>query len=132
MIIGIGTDIVSIDRIKNILEKYEAKFVQRIFSEHEQQSANTKENKAAYYAKRFACKEAVVKALGSGIAQGIQFKDISVENLPSGKPSIVLYGKALEKLKSLTENGKEARIHISITDESSFAQSFAIIESVCT
>ena len=130
MIIGIGSDLVSIDRIKAILKKYETRFITRIFSDFEQNFAKTKENKSAYFAKRFACKEACVKALGCGISQGITFKDISVENLHSGKPFIILSGKALERLNKMTPNGKKAAIHVTITDESLFALAFVIIEAV--
>ncbi|MCL2473761.1 MAG: holo-ACP synthase [Alphaproteobacteria bacterium] len=130
MIIGIGTDLVSIDRITTILKKYETRFITRVFSDSEQNSAKTKENKSAYFAKRFACKEACVKALGTGISSGIVFKDISIESLHSGKPSVMLCGKALERLKKMTPHGKKAVIHATITDESSFAQAFVIIEAI--
>ena len=87
-------------------------------------------NRAASYARRFAAKEACSKALGTGIRQGVWWKDMGVVNLPGGRPTMQLTGGALERLKKLTPDGMEARIDLSITDDWPLAQAFVIISAV--
>jgi holo-[acyl-carrier protein] synthase len=84
----------------------------------------------ATYAKRFAAKEACSKALGTGIRQGVWWRDMGVVNLPGGRPTMQLTGGALARLKALTPAGKEARIDLSITDDWPLAQAFVIISAV--
>ncbi len=130
MIIGIGSDLTNIDRIAASLEKYGERFMQRIFTPAEQAKAANRTNQAATYANRFAAKEACSKALGTGIYQGIHFRDMSVVNLPTGQPTLELTGGALEKLRALTPPGMTASIHLSLTDDSPWAQAFVIIEAL--
>ena len=130
MIIGIGNDIIDIRRIEATLEKFGDRFVQRIFTPVEQRKSDRRRNRAASYAKRFAAKEACSKALGTGLRQGVFWRDMGVVNLPSGRPTLVLTGGAAEHLRNLTPDGHEARIDLTITDDYPMAQAIVIISSV--
>jgi holo-[acyl-carrier protein] synthase len=137
MIIGIGTDLVDIKRIEQISNKKVEQisnknvksFVQRVFSESEQAQALTRPEgprRFAFYATRFAAKEACAKALGTGIRDGITFQDMVVSNDPLGKPILTLYNKALERLEFLSQ-GKGSRIDLSLSDEYPMSVAFVII-----
>ena len=130
MIIGIGSDLANIDRIGATLEKYGERFVQRIFTPDEQAKAARRTNRAATYAKRFAAKEACAKALGTGIHRGVYFRDMGVANLPSGQPTMALKGGALKRLQKLTPEGMTTKIHLSLTDDTPWAQAFVVIEAL--
>lgn len=130
MIIGIGSDLIDIRRIEKALERHGERFVNRLYTETEKARANSRTNRAATYAKRFAAKEACSKALGTGLSYGVFFKDMGVVNDRNGKPTMVLTGGALERLKALTPEGKTTRIHLSITDDEPLAQAFVVIEAV--
>jgi len=132
MIIGIGHDITAINRIEKMLDQYGDRFIQRVFTAEEQELAESRREAGqhnATYAKRFAAKEACVKALGTGVAEGIYLKDIGVSLNEKGKPRIILTGGALEKLKALTPPGQSAEIHLSLTDEPPYASAYVIIEA---
>ena len=128
MIIGIGSDLIDIRRVEKSLERFGARFTERCFTQIEQAKSDGRKNRAASYAKRFAAKEACSKALGTGLAQGVFWKDMGVINLPGGKPTMHLTGGALERLKRMLTAGHEARIHLTITDDFTLAQAFVIIE----
>ena len=130
MIIGIGSDLIDIRRVEKSLERFGARFTERCFTEIERAKSDGRKNRAASYAKRFAAKEACSKALGTGLAQGVFWKDMGVVNLPGGKPTMLLTGGALEKLNQLLPAGHEPRIHITITDDFPLAQAFVIIEAL--
>ena len=130
MILGIGSDLIDIRRIEKSLERHGERFVARIFTEVEQARAENRAGRVASYAKRFAAKEACSKALGSGIAEGVFWRDMGVVNLPSGRPTMHLTGGAAEKLERLTPPDHRAVIHLTITDEFPMAQAFVIIEAV--
>ena len=89
-IYGIGTDIANINRIKKSLKNQD--FINRLFNKNEVKKCNNQINKANCYAKRFAAKEAFSKAIGTGISKGINFNEIIVHNIKSGKPNIRLLG----------------------------------------
>ncbi len=132
MILGIGNDIVDISRIENLLARFGQRFKNRCFTPEEiarAESRNEPGDVAATYAKRFAAKEACAKALGTGISEGVAFRDIAVINYPEGKPEIRLGGQALQRLKTITPPGHEAAIHLSLSDEPPLAQAFVVIES---
>lgn len=130
MIIGIGSDIVDIRRIERSLERFGERFVQRIYTDLEQRRAERRAHqRAASYAKRFAAKEACSKALGTGLKEGVFWRDMGVANLPSGQPTMVLTGGAAERLKAITPPGMIARVHVSLTDDYPLAQSFVIISA---
>ncbi len=103
-ILGIGTDIVNIKRIKKTIKLNGSKFKKRIFSKKEIAYCEKRKNSGAYFAKRFAAKEALSKALGTGIRKGIDFKDIEVSNNIHGKPSISLKGNVNKYLKKKLKN----------------------------
>ncbi|NML74262.1 holo-ACP synthase [Rhizobium sp. S-51] len=129
MILGIGSDLIDIRRIEQSLERHGERFTQRCFTEVERRKADGRKNRAATYAKRFAAKEAMAKALGTGIAQGVFWRDLGVVNAPSGKPTMQLTGGAAEFLKKMLPPRHEAVIHLTITDDYPLAQAFVIIEA---
>ena len=130
MIIGIGSDLIDIRRVEKSLERFGERFTERCFTEIERAKSDGRKNRAASYAKRFAAKEACSKALGTGLAQGVFWKDMGVVNMPGGKPTMKLTGGALERLKQLLPEGHAAHIHITITDDFPLAQAFVIIEAL--
>ena len=130
MILGIGNDLCDIRRIEKSLERFGDRFVQRIFTEIEQKRSEGRATRAASYAKRFAAKEACSKALGTGLANGVFWKDMGVVNLPGGKPTMVLTNGAGERLTALLPAGHRANIHLTITDDFPYAQAFVIIEAL--
>ena len=130
MIIGIGSDLIDIRRVEKSLERFGERFTNRCFTEIERQKSDRRKNRAASYAKRFAAKEACSKALGTGLAQGVFWKDMGVVNLPGGKPTMKLTGGAATRLEKMLPAGHEARIHITITDDFPLAQAFVIIEAI--
>ena len=130
MIVGLGSDLVDIRRIERTLERYGDRFVRRVFTEVEQRKSERRRARAASYAKRFAAKEACAKALGTGLRDGVFWRDMGVVNLRSGKPTMALTGGAGERLSALIPEGSAPRIHLTITDEYPLAQAFVIIEAV--
>lgn len=130
MIIGIGSDLVDIRRIEKSIERFGSRFIERVFTEDEQATSDGRRQRAASYAKRFAAKEACSKALGSGLAHGVFWRDMGVVNLPGGRPAIHLTNFAAERLVQITPPGCRAVIHLTITDEYPMAQAFVIIEAL--
>jgi holo-[acyl-carrier protein] synthase len=130
MIIGLGNDMVDIRRIETTLETYGDRFVERIFTPVERAKSDRRANRAASYAKRFAAKEACSKALGTGFHKGVFWKDMGVVNDSFGKPTMQLTGGAKQRLVEITPKGKEAVIHVTITDDHPYAQAIVIIEAI--
>jgi holo-[acyl-carrier protein] synthase len=130
VIVGIGTDLCNIDRIADSLDRFGDRFVQRCFTETERRRADSRAGRAATYAKRFAAKEACAKALGTGIRDGVAWRDMGVVNLPSGQPTMALTGGAAVRLAKLIPAGHDPFIHLAITDEHPLAQAFVVIEAV--
>ncbi|SHG05911.1 holo-[acyl-carrier protein] synthase [Kaistia soli DSM 19436] len=130
MIIGLGSDLIDIRRVEKSLARFGDRFIDRIFTEIEKARSNRRKERAASYAKRFAAKEACSKALGTGLSQGVFWRDMGVVNLPSGKPTMKLTGGAAVRLAALLPAGHEAVIHLTITDEYPLAQAFVIIEAL--
>ena len=129
MIIGIGNDMVDIRRVEQTLEKFGDRFRDRIFTEIEKKKSDNRAQRAASYAKRFAAKEACSKALGTGFNRGVYWKDMGVVNEPSGRPTMVLTGGALEQLQRLVPTGMSPKVHLTITDDFPYAQAMVIIEA---
>ncbi len=123
-IIGIGTDIVKISRIDKIFNKYPKSFAERILHPNELLVLATHTMPKTYLAKRFAAKEAVAKALGTGISKGVAFQDIEISNNESGQPSLKLHAKtqALAKRLGVTKQ------FISLSDEKKYAIAYVILE----
>lgn len=132
MIIGIGTDIVEIDRIARSVKKFGDKFLARTFSTDELEQAKKLNDPTTYYAKRFAAKEAFAKAIGTGIGHAAAFKDISTLNNDQGAPYIELSGDAAIFIENLqkTNGDHVACIHVSLSDEKQYAQAFVILELI--
>jgi holo-[acyl-carrier protein] synthase len=134
MILGIGSDLIDIRRVEKVIERHGARFIDRIFTEAEQakaaRRAQAPRSLVATYAKRFAAKEACAKALGTGIREGVWWRDMGVVNLPGGRPTMRLTGGALARLETLLPPGHEARIDLTITDDWPLAQAFVIISAV--
>ncbi len=119
MIIGLGTDIIDIRRIENTINKYGYKFKKRCFVNSEINKSDNRKNSIQSYAKRYAAKEACAKALGTGLARGVYWKDIEVRNNEYGKPFIILHKKALNLFKSICSD--QAKIEVSLSDEKNYA-----------
>lgn len=130
MIIGIGSDLIDIRRVEKSIERFGERFTHRCFTEIERVKSDRRKNRAASYAKRFAAKEACSKALGTGLSQGVFWKDMGVVNLPSGKPTMMLTRGAAERLQAMLPAGHRAAIHLTITDDYPLAQAFVIIEAL--
>ena len=131
MILGIGTDLVDIRRIERSLDRFGARFARRMFTEAERARAERDPaQRVAAYAKRFAAKEACAKALGTGFAQGVSWREIAVTAGVGGPPAIELAGAALHRLNALTPEGMIARVHLSLSDEYPLAQAFVILDAV--
>ena len=130
MILGIGSDLSDIRRIKRSLERFGDRFTHRIFTEPERARSDRKADAAASYAKRFAAKEACAKALGTGMRRGVFWRDMGVVNMRSGQPTLALTGGALARLHEMTPAGCKPVIHLSLTDDHPYAQAFVIIEAV--
>lgn len=130
MIIGIGSDLIDIRRVQKSLDRFGARFTDRIFTDVEKAKSDRRNQRGASYAKRFAAKEACAKALGTGLAQGVFWRDMGVVNLPGGKPTMLLTNGAAERLAAITPSGHRAVVHLTITDDYPLAQAFVIIEAL--
>ena len=130
MIIGIGSDLIDIRRVEETLKRFDDRFTRRCFTEVERRKSDRRAARAASYAKRFAAKEACAKALGTGIRQGVVWRDMGVVNLPGGQPTMALTGSAAARLGKITPAGWRAVIHLTITDDYPLAQAFVVIEAL--
>jgi holo-[acyl-carrier protein] synthase len=129
VILGIGSDLCDITRVEKTLERFGERFIARVFTDEERRKAESRANRAATYAKRFAAKEACAKALGTGFSRGVFMKDMGVVNLRSGAPTLALTGGAKERLKAMLPEGHEAFIHLTLTDDHPMAMAYVIIEA---
>lgn len=124
MILGIGTDITEVLRIAKMIERHGELFINRVYTEHEIEYCAARKAATQHYAGRWAAKEAVLKALGTGWVKGIRWRDIEVRNAPSGAPLVNLQGGARE----VAERAGIARIHLSISHCRSHATAYAVAE----
>jgi holo-[acyl-carrier protein] synthase len=122
-LIAIGTDILQIERIEEVLSRLGARFVQRILTEQEQQEYYASKQPARLLAKRFAAKEAVAKALGTGIGRGVSWQDIQIEHDTNGAPTVTLSGGA--QRVALERGG--SRMEVSLADEMDYVVAFAVL-----
>lgn len=122
-IYGVGSDIIDISRIQKSLKN--DTFKKKLFSSKEIKIIETKSNRIASYAKRFAAKEAFSKALGTGISKGLSFKEISIINDKNGKPYIELSGKTKSIVRLILK--KKYKIFLTISDERKYALAIVII-----
>jgi len=129
VILGIGNDVCDIRRIEKTLERFGTRFLDRVFTEEERRKAFRRAHPAATLAKRFAAKEALSKALGTGFRAGVHLRDIGVVNAPSGRPSFDLKKGAAAHLARLVPPGHTARIDLTLTDEYPLAEAIVIISA---
>ena len=122
-ILGVGTDIISVPRIEKSWQRYGAKFGEQILHPNEMLALSAQTNPVAFLAKRFAAKEAVSKALGTGLAMGVTAANIEITHNDNGAPLVVLHGGALERLQQL--GAKQCQL--SISDEKAYAVAFAVL-----
>lgn len=129
MIIGLGTDIVSLERIAKLLDKSGATFIEKICSSQEKKYLQSCADITAKLAKLWAVKEAAVKALGTGFIEGISFKDIELRHNDLGRPEIEFKNAALKRLQLLSDY-KTTNILVSLSDDKPWAQAVVIIEKI--
>lgn len=130
MILGIGTDLANIERIQGTLDRFGDRFRNRVFTPTELAKAARRADEAGTLAKRWAAKEACSKALGTGLAMGIAWRDMAVSNLRSGQPVMELTGWAADRLAAMTPPGHRATVHVTLTDDHPWAQAFVVIEAL--
>tara|TARA_Y100000590_G_scaffold449002_1_gene586490 strand:+ start:1283 stop:1672 length:390 start_codon:yes stop_codon:yes gene_type:complete len=126
-ILGNGVDIVRNTRIKKLI--LNKNFIKRIYTHSEINGSKKTNNKSTYFAKRFAAKEAFVKAIGTGFRNGINFNDISVKNKNSGKPEIHLNRKVNNILKKKFKL-KKFKVFLSLSDEKQYSIAFVVINKI--
>ena len=126
MIVGVGVDVIEVDRLRKTLDRYGSQFLRHVFTEDEQGEAPSGDGRAAFYAGRWAAKEAVSKALGTGIGHSCGWKDIRVSRDFHGRPAVPLSGAAAETAATLDI----AHIHISISHERRLACASAVAEKL--
>ena len=129
MIIGIGTDILNLERLKKIMNKYDQKFIQRIYGKNEIEFSKGKLNNSInYFGKRFSAKEATWKALSPTRGKGLFFREIEILNDINGKPYLFFSGKTKEFIEKKEKNLKaKLKFDISLSDDTPFVVSFVVI-----
>ena len=125
MIVGVGVDIVEIDRIKKLMEEKEDLFTRRIFTDWEIATCNARARPMQHFAARFAAKEAAFKALGTGLGSGVSWKSVELVNQPSGRPVLRMGGGAAEWMKKLGGT----KLWVSVSHGLMHAVATVIIES---
>jgi len=130
MILGIGTDICDIRRIEKLLEDHNERFKAKTFTADEQAYCDSKARPAMSYAKRFAAKEAIAKALATDSSGALSWTDVSVKNDPSGRPTVILTGTANYRLQAITPRGHKAKVQLSLSDDYPYATAFAVVEAL--
>lgn len=125
MILGIGTDIARVARFESAMARHGPRFAQRILGDAERAQLAGRQDKAAFLAKRFAAKEAFVKALGSGLRHGMRWTDIQVISDALGRPGLALSGKA----QALASAAGVRHLHLSLSDEAELALAMVLLES---
>ncbi len=130
VILGIGTDLADIKRIEATYKKFGNRFLNRIYTNRELEACFRRKNPAARLAQRWAAKEACSKALGTGLRQGVFWKDMEVNHMPSGQPTITLTNGALRRAQILCPTGYYLKIDLSLTDEYPLTHAIVILSAV--
>jgi len=130
MILGLGSDLIDIRRIEAALDRFGERFIRRCFTPDERATAEGRLRRVETYAKRYAAKEAVAKALGTGLAEGVSWQEIGVVNEPGGRPVVRLSGRAATRLASLTPPGHRAQVDLTLSDEPPIAHAIVLISAV--
>jgi holo-[acyl-carrier protein] synthase len=130
MILGIGNDVIDIRRIERAIARHGERFLRRVFTDTERARSEGRAGRAASYAKRFAAKEACAKALGTGLRNGVYWRDMGVVNLASGRPTMRLTGGAARQLQRITPQGYAPQVHLTVTDDFPVAEAVVVISGV--
>ena len=133
MIIGLGEDLVEISRIQKLIDHQGDRFLSKCFTptEIELSKKHTSEDrKTSYFSKRFAAKEACLKAIGTGMREGISWQDMDIRNDDLGRPILKVSGGVAEKLEKLTPSKLKPAIHITLSDEAGLAKATVILEAI--
>jgi len=133
MIIGLGEDLVEIARIADLMESKGDRFLTKCFTKSEielSQAHPDPTRRIAYFAKRFAAKEACLKALGTGMREGLKWHDMQVGNDRLGRPTLDVNGGVLNRLETLIDANHKYVIHITLSDEAGLAKATVILESL--
>lgn len=125
MIVGIGTDLVEVDRIARLVVRWGDRFTRRVYSPGEIAYCSSKRNPAIHYAARFAAKESFLKSIGIGMGQGVRLTDIEVVRSGGGKPKLHLHGRAPEFL----DKRGGVRVHLTLTHTAGAAAALVIVET---
>jgi holo-[acyl-carrier protein] synthase len=125
MIAGIGIDIVSISRFERLIERYGNRVLEKVFTDMERREGDRKSGRAAFFAVRFAAREAFYKALGTGWGRGLPLKEVSVATGEGGRPSLVVG----ERMQAEIEARGIVRHHVSLTHDGDSAVAVVILES---
>lgn len=125
MIAGLGVDIVDVERVRALYERFGPRLAERLLAPSEQAQYRRADDPARLVAKRFAAKEAGAKALGTGIGQGVRFRDLATEHAPTGAPRLALVGRARE----IADRLGITRVHLSVSDERATVVAFVILET---
>jgi holo-[acyl-carrier protein] synthase len=133
MIAGTGTDLLDVRRVQAVMKRFGDKFIARCFTASEIERSQKFTDSAArvhYFAKRFAAKEAVIKAMGAGASAGVMMRDITIANDERGKPLVQMSGSAQDFLdrKCADHNGQKAQLHLSLSDEPPYVLAFVILD----
>ena len=124
MIVGIGIDLVEVDRMERAISRHPERLVRRVFTETEQRECADRAKSAMHYAVRFAAKEAFMKAVGLGLRGGMRWRDVGVVHAPSGQPHLELQGRAAERMRELGAR----HAHVSLTHTDNHASAVVILE----
>jgi holo-[acyl-carrier protein] synthase len=133
MIIGLGEDLVDIARIEKLIDNKQDRFLQKCFTIEEIDRAdlhNQRDRKIAYFAKRFAAKEACLKALGTGMREGLSWQDMSIGNDDLGRPVLEIRGGVAARLEKIMPAEKISHIHVTLSDEAGLAKATVILEAL--
>ncbi len=130
MIIGIGTDICDIRRIEQSMDRFGKRFLEKTFTANEQKYCDDKARPAMSYAKRFAAKEAVAKALAGENTGSLSWTSVEVKNDPSGRPTVILSADAQERADKMCPKSHTLKLHLSLSDDYPYASAFAIAEAI--
>jgi holo-[acyl-carrier protein] synthase len=126
LIVGTGTDLTEIERIADSAKRFGDRFLKRIYTEAELRYCLRKKNSAESLAARFAAKEAGAKALGTGIAKGVGWREIEVTHLPGGRPTLIFHGRAADRAATMGVTGA----HLSLSHSREMAIATVILESL--
>ena len=124
MIHGIGVDIVNIDRMERVIERWGERFIQRVFTPAEMDFCLNRPSPALAFSTRFAAKEAFSKAMGTGMKKGVKWRDIEVFHYPGGRPGLRLHGRSSERCREENITG----FHLSMSDEGEYGVAMVILE----